>query len=80
MKVRDLLDKLRGFDAESQVLCYCEDEGILPQKHGFTLFEIDDLELIDARKTRDEDGVPSLELGKTEHSTSHVSIHITSDF
>ena len=80
MKVKDLLSKLSGFDSEQDVLCYCEDEGILPRKHGFRLFEIDDVTLTDAEKTRCGDGIPSLKLGKTERSAPHVLIDITLDF
>ncbi len=80
MKVKDLLAKLRGFDAELEVLCCCEDQDILPQKHLFRLFEVDGVDLTDALKTRGADRVPSLELGKTEHSTPYVLIDISSDF
>jgi len=80
MKVRDLLSKLSAFDPERDVLCYCEDEELLPPKHGFRLFEINDVALTEAEKTRCEDGIPSLKLGKTDCSGPHVLIDITSDF
>lgn len=32
MKVKDLLSKLSTFDPDVEVLCYCEDEGVLPPK------------------------------------------------
>lgn len=80
MKVKDLLSKLSTFDPEQEVLCYCEDEGILPPKHGFRIFEINHIDLTEAEKRRCEDGIPSLKLGKTEHSAPHVLIDVTSDF
>jgi len=80
MKVKDLLSKLSGFDLEQDVLCYCEDEGFLPPKHGFRVFEINDVALKEAEKIKREDEIPSLRLGKTECSAPHVLIDITSDF
>ena len=80
MKVKDLLSKLNAFDPEQDVLCYCEDEGIQPPKHGFRLFEINAVDLTEAEKTRCEDGIPSLRLGKSECSAPHVLMDITSDF
>lgn len=80
MKVKDLLSKLSGFDPEQDVLCYSEDEGIVPPEHGFRLLEINDVDLIEAEKTRCEDGIPSLKLGKSECSAPHVLIDVTLDF
>lgn len=80
MKVKDLLLKLNAFEPEQDVLCYSEDEGILPPKHGFRLFDIDHVDLTEAEKTRCEDGIPSLRIGKSECSTPHVLIAITLDF
>jgi hypothetical protein len=80
MKLKDLLSKLSGLDPEQDVLCYCEDEGILPPKHGFRLFEINGVTLTEAEKTRCEEGIPSLKLGKTECSAPHVFLDITLDF
>jgi len=79
MKVKDMLSKLRTLNPELDVLCYCEDEGHLPDKHEFRVFEINSVDLTEAEKTRGEDGVASLRLGKTESSSSHVLIEITSD-
>ena len=80
MKVKDLLSKLSTLNPEEEILCYCEDEGILPPTHGFRIFEINDVALTEAEKTRCDDGIPSLTLGKTECSAPHVLIHITLDF
>ncbi len=80
MKVKDLLSKLSSFDPEQDVLCCCEDEGIRPPKHGFRLFEINDVALTEAEKTRCEAHIPDLKLGKTECSGPQVLIDITLDF
>ena len=80
MKVKELLEKLSALDPNQDVICYCEDEGVATPGHGFRLFEITSADLKEAEKTRGEDGIPSLKLGKTEHSVPHVLIEITSDF
>ena len=80
MKVKELLEKLRGFDPDKDVIFYCKDEGVVPHEHGFRLFEIASVDLKEAEKTRSEDGVPSLKFGKAELSVPHVLIEITSDF
>jgi len=80
MKVKDLLSKLGAFDPEQDLLCYCEDEEILPPKNGFRLFEINEVDLTEGETTRGRDDIPSLKLGKSECSAPHVLIRITSDF
>jgi len=79
MKVKELLEKLRAFDPDQDVICYCEDKGLTTSGHGFRLFEISNVDMQEAEKTRCEDGVPSLKFGKTEHSVAIVLIEITSD-
>ena len=80
MKVRDLISKLSACDPEQDVLCSCEDEEVLPPKHGFRLFDVTEVGATEAEKTTCEDGIPSLKLGKTESSAPHVLIEITADF
>lgn len=80
MKVKELLEKLRGFDPDQDVICYCEDEGVVTPGQGFQLFEIASVDLTEAEKTRSKNGVPSLKFGKTERSVDHLLIKITSDF
>ena len=79
MKVKEVLAKLKALDPEQDVLCYCEDEGDLPQGHAFRLFEITSIEVTQAEKMRLEDNTPYLKLGKTSNSQPHVLIDITSD-
>jgi len=80
MKVKDLISKLDTFNPEYDIFCYCEDENLLPDNHGFMLFDIDDVEQTEAEKTRIEDGTPYLKLGKSQSSVPHILIQITSDF
>ncbi|MHC4216519.1 MAG: hypothetical protein ACYSWP_24475 [Planctomycetota bacterium] len=80
MKVKELLEKLRAFDPDQDVICYCEDEGVKAFGHDVSLFDISSVDLQDAEKTRTGNGVPSLKLGKTENSVANVLIEITSDF
>jgi len=80
MKVKELIEKLRVFDPDQDVICYCEDEGVTTSRHGFLLFDINSVDIQEAEKTRCENGVPSLKFGKTEHSVAQVLIEITSDF
>ena len=80
MKVRELLSKLSPFDPELDVVCYCEDPGTSSPGSGFRLFEINEISVTDAEKTRLEDGTPYLKLGKSEAARPHVLIDVTADF
>lgn len=80
MKVKQLLEKLRAFDPDIDMICFCEDEDIAPHGHGFRIFDIISTDLQEVEKTKGKDGAPSLKLGRTEHSVAHVLIEITSDF
>ena len=80
MKVKELVAKLVQLDQELDVLCYSEDEGIVPEGHGFTIFEIVAVTATDAELLRVGDGVPSLKLGKGPSSQRIAVIEVTSDF
>jgi len=80
MKVKELLEKLKAFDPDHNVICYCEDKGVVNPGHGFRLFDITNIYMKDAENTRVKDGVPSLKFGKTEYSLPHALIEISSDF
>jgi len=80
MKVKELLGKLRAFDPDQDVICYCEDEGVVNPGHGFRLFDITNVDIREAEKTRGKDDVPSLKFAETEYSVSLVLIEISSDF
>jgi hypothetical protein len=80
MKVRELLAQLNQMDPELEVLCYSEDSAILPPQHGFRLFDIEATSIVEGEKTRGDDQIPSLKLGKGPQSQKHAIIEITSDF
>ena len=80
MKVKGLISKLSAFDPQQKVLCYCEDEDILPEKHGFRVFEIDSVDRTEAEAMRGKEGLPYFKLGKSENSKAYILIEITTDF
>jgi len=80
MKAKDLITQLNALNPELDVVCYCEDQKIVPPKRGFRLFEITGVNSRDVEKTRGTDGIHSLILGKTPFSSPHVFINITVDF
>ena len=80
MKVKDLLEKLKQLDPEMDVLCSSEDSDIQSPNHLFKLFDILAIESADAEKCRDNNGIPTLKYGKTENSTKHAIMEITSVF
>lgn len=80
MKVKELLEQLRRFDPELDVLCCSEDEGLLAPNHHFRLLDICSVSTVEGEKVRGEDGIPSMKLGKTPHSQPHAVIDVTVDF
>lgn len=80
MKVKQLIDLLEKYDRETDVLCYTEEEAHLSKRHGFRLFDIESIDIVEAEKRRGEDQVPSLKFGKSDLSEKHVIIQIISDF
>jgi hypothetical protein len=80
MKVKELLKQLNQLDSELEVLCYIEDSDLLASKHGFRLLDINGVSIIEGEKTRGDDQIPSLKLGKTSLSQKHAVIEVTSDF
>ncbi len=79
MKVKQLIAQLQELDPDLEVLCYTEDNDVLPPNHGFRLFDITEAKMADGTRTRGEDHIPSLKLGKGPHSQPHALIDITSD-
>lgn len=80
MKVKDLLAKLKTLPDDLDVLCYTEDEDLVPEGQGFRLFDITAVSVTDAVGERTEHGVPYLRLGKSPHSRSFVLVEVTGDF
>lgn len=60
MKVKELIQRLQELDQDIEVLCYSEDDDVLPQNHGFRIFEIIGIDERKAEKIKGKDGIPSL--------------------
>ena len=52
MTVAELAKKLAAVDPGLEVLCYTEDENLVPANHLFRLFHIEDVSTVEAEKTR----------------------------
>lgn len=80
MKVKELIKELNKFNPNADVLCYSEDEVLVPKKHIFRILEIQDVSKVSATKNRTEDGVPSLKFEQSNLSEEHVLLNVISDF
>lgn len=80
MKVREIIAQLQNIDPEIDVLCYTEDKAVLSLGHGFRLFDIEEISVVDGTRIRGEDQIPTMKLGKGPNSQKHSFIEITSDF
>jgi len=80
MKVKELIKALSELDPELPVVCYSEDEALLAEGHMFRLLEINHVDAIEGERMRDDNGVATLKLGKSAHSTKMASIDVTADF
>ena len=52
----------------------------MPPDHGFALFDIEMASMTEGKKTLGVDQIPSLKLGKSQHSQKCAVLQITSDF
>jgi hypothetical protein len=80
MKVRDLIDKLKSFDPDTDVVCYSEDEGLKSDEGPIQLFEIMAVSDTEAEKCRLDSGRPWLKFEKSEISSKITLLEVTSDF
>ena len=80
MKVKDLIKELSKLDENLDILCYTEDEELVPSEDLFRILAIDSVDTTVAEKTRLEDGTPSLKFGESELSQKHATINVTSTF
>ena len=80
MKVGELIQQLRSMDPEADVLCSTEDEALVGDGHLFRLFEIQSVGSVQGERSKDEDGIATLALGKSEASEELAMIEITADF
>lgn len=79
MKVKDLAAKLSKMKPDLDVICYTEDEDIIPDGHSFRLFEIDDVVCQEAQRKLGKDERATLKLSKGPCSVPLVILEITSD-
>lgn len=80
MKVCELINSLKQFDGELNILCSSEDQDLLAENHLFRLFEIDNIGIVEGEMMRIDDSVPSIKFGETEYSQKLVVIDLTSSF
>lgn len=80
MKVRELLDKLRDLDAESDVIVYTEEQDLLGPGMQLRVLDIDDVRPLIAERTRLKDNTPYLKLGKSHTSVRLAAICVVGDF
>ncbi|CAM3075275.1 hypothetical protein SHLO109777_16025 [Shewanella loihica] len=80
MKVKELLDKLSKLDPELQLIFSTDDEDVLNNRELFKLFDVQDISVIEAERTRDAYRKPTLKIGKSEGSVKMAMINISGDF
>ena len=78
MKVKEILKALEQFDPESDVFCYIEEPSQGYQNAN--IFDIEDINNVEAVKSRLESSQPVLKFEKNELSEPHVILTINSDF
>lgn len=80
MKVKQVLEQLQQLAPELEILCYTEDNNLLPKNHGLRLLDITDISILDGERTRGEDQIPSVKIGKSASSERIAIIEVTADF
>lgn len=81
MKIGDLIKKLEILDPNLEVICFCEDEAVLPSsRHSARFFEIDDIEKADGTRQRDKDDIPGIKYGSSSSSESFALMRVSADF
>lgn len=80
MKVKELIAELSKQDPELEILCYTEDEKILPADHLFRLIDIESISVLEGEKRRGDDGVPTLKIGTEGYTQKHVIINLLTEF
>lgn len=75
MKVKELVAQLEQQDPELEVLCFSDDEEILPVDEVFRLFKIESVTGSDTEDKEDESVSPP---GKLPRRENQVTIQITS--
>lgn len=79
MKVGELVTSLKKYDSNLEILCYSEDEDLVPKGKGFLLLDISATHIIEGEGFR-LDKKAHLKLEKTLNSQEYVVLDVTSDF
>jgi hypothetical protein len=80
MKVRELQEKLSKLDPNLEVICYTEDESLLPKNEAFRLLDILEVSTTNAERVRLDDSTPYLKLGKGPDTSEIALLEVTADF
>ena len=80
MKVRDLQERLGKLDPDLDVVCYSEDEKLVPQGRGLVVLDLLAVSTAEAERLRLEDGTPYLKFDKGPASAVLAILEVTSDF
>ena len=80
MKVKDLVSKLKQLDGDLDVLCYSEDEAILAEGDIFRLLHIKAASVREAERLRNDRGLPTLKIGRSNLSEPVALIQVTTEF
>jgi hypothetical protein len=80
MKVRELQEQLSKLDPKLDVMCYCEDEGLLVKGRGFILFDVLAVSTTEAERLCLADRTPYLKFKKGSAAATIATLEITSDF
>jgi len=73
MKVKELMTLLSGIDQELEVVG-------LSEENAATVFEIEEIAVVEGEQVRAADGTPGLKVGKSAVSKRFACIKISSDF
>lgn len=80
MRVKELIERLKSFDGEFEVLCYCDDDSIRGSNCGFRLFEIERVDCHNAETMKLDDGTPYLKFESTQFAQKHVLLNVVAEF
>lgn len=79
MKVKELIEQLEKQDPELEILCFSEDEDILPEGEAFRMFKVESVTDTGV-VNKDDANQPAPTSGRTPIAENNVTILITSDF
>jgi hypothetical protein len=80
VKVKDLIEALSAMDLNLEVLCFCEDPGVVSSTELFKLFDLDEVSIVEGETSRSDDRKPLFSIGPSKASRKFAAISITTDF